>query len=280
MIAMRKCPACDAELPADAPSGVCVPCLLGLGLPDQPALASAQPQRFGNYELLEEIARGGMGVVYRARHISLKRMVALKIILAGQFASANERARFQFESQSAAQLEHPNIVPIYEVGEHESRPFFTIKLIEGGSLAGKIAEFGLLSAELTDAASGSPSPGGEGRGEGGRSPRSKSSVRHKESRIAALVAKIARAVHFAHQHGIIHRDLKPSNILLDEAGEPYVTDFGLAKGVTADGHLTVTEAVMGSPYYMSPEQAAGKTRSVSTATDIYGSSDKFIPGLM
>ncbi len=237
MTATSKCPSCNAELTADAPGGVCVPCLLRLGLPDQPSLASAEPKHFGDYELLGEIARGGMGVVYKARHGNLKRIVALKLILAGQFASATERARFQFEAQAAAQLEHPNIVPIYEVGEHEGRPFFTIKLIEGGSLAEKLSRV-------------------EGRGSSALDS-------------AELIAKIARAVHFAHQHGIIHRDLKPSNILLDESGEPYVTDFGLAKGLATDSHLTVTEAVMGSPYYMSPEQAAGKTRSVSTATDIY-----------
>ncbi|MBI3853718.1 MAG: serine/threonine protein kinase [Verrucomicrobia bacterium] len=269
MTATRQCPSCGAELPADAPGDVCVPCLLKLGLPDQPSLASATPKRFGDYELLEEIARGGMGVVYKARHLTLNRIVALKLILAGQFANETERKRFQFEAEAAARLEHPNIIPIHEVGEHEGRPFFSLKLIVGGSLADKIAEVGLQTAETTGAASGSPTPGVEGRGEGGRSARSKSSIRHQQSIIASLIAKIARAVHFAHQHGIIHRDLKPSNILLDESGEPHVTDFGLAKGVAVDGNLTVTEAVLGSPYYMSPEQAAGKTRQVSTAADIY-----------
>src|SRR5262249_2520191 len=157
-------------------------------------------------------------------------------------ANETERKRFEFEAEAAAQLEHPNIIPIHEVGEHEGRPFFSLSLIEGGSLANKM---------------------GEGRGKRGEKGPSPSTLPFLPSAAAHLVSKIARAVHFATQRGITPRDLKPSNILLDHAGEPHVTDFGLAKAVAADGRFTVTEAVLGSPYYMSPEQAAGKTRTVS-----------------
>ena len=191
-------------------------------------------------------------------------IVALKLILAGQFAHETERKRFQFEAEAAARLEHANIIPIYEVGEHEGRPFFSLKLIEGGSLADRIERSRSRQREeaLT---SNSQLPA---FGSKIRTP-PPHVVGYTPTEAASLVGKIARAVHFAHQHGIIHRDLKPSNILLDEAGEPHVTDFGLAKAVAIDGRLTVTEAVLGSPYYMSPEQAAGKTRSVSTAADVY-----------
>lgn len=188
---------------------------------------------FGDYELLEEIACGGMGVVYKARQRKLNRVVALKMILAGQFARARDVQRFYCEAKAAAQLDHPGIVPIYEIGEYEGQHFFSMAYVPGASLAAKVKD--------------GPVP---------------------EQEAAELVRKIAQAVQYAHERGIIHRDLKPHNVLLDEHGEPKVTDFGLAKRVESDSGLTATGAVMGTPSYMPPEQAAGK-REVGPAADIY-----------
>jgi len=226
-----------------------------------------QVRYFGDYELLEEIARGGMGVVWKARQQSLNRIVAVKMIRAGKFAGADEAKRFRTEAEAAANLDHPHIVPIHEVGEHEGRHYFSMKLIEGGSLADKMrnAEPGTRSAAVQSAGDlQSPSPESKPADGDCKSP-----APFLLSTRVELLAQVARAVHYAHQRGILHRDLKPANILLDAAGQPHVTDFGLAKLVHQDGGLTRTEAVMGTPAYMAPEQARGRAKDLTTAADLY-----------
>ncbi len=188
---------------------------------------------FGDYELLEEIARGGMGVVYKARQANLNRIVALKMILAGQFAGEEDVQRFYTEAEAAASLDHPGIVPIFEIGEHAGQHYFSMGYIEGESLAHRVADGPLPPREA-----------------------------------AELVKKICDAMAYAHDRGVIHRDLKPANILIDSNGQPKVTDFGLAKKTEADSGLTGTGQILGTPAYMPPEQASGKT-DIGPLADVY-----------
>ncbi len=188
-----------------------------------------------DYELLEEIGRGGQGVVFRARQKSLNRTVALKVIGLGQWATKAHLKRFRLEAEAAASLEHPCIVPIYEVGERGGACYFSMGLVEGG--------------QLDAVAKREPMP-----------------IRHA----AELIAKLARTVHYAHERGILHRDIKPGNILLDAKGEPHLTDFGLARLVETESTVTRTMEVLGTPSYMAPEQAVGNNAGVSSSTDIYG----------
>ena len=192
------------------------------------------PTTIGDYELLEEIGRGGMGVVFRARQISLDREVAVKMILRGRLASDIDHSRFLSEASSTARLQHPNIVPVYEVGDIEGRPFFSMKFIDGETLSDKLA--------------GGPLP---------------------EREVAKLMVSISRAVGYAHRQGVLHRDLKPSNILIDSAGTPMVSDFGLAKRFGVENELTRSGVVVGTPSYMSPEQASGRRDTIGPASDIY-----------
>ena len=190
---------------------------------------------FGDYELLEEIGRGGQGVVYRAHQKSLNRTVALKVIGLGPWATEAHLKRFRREAEAAAKLDHPCIVPIHEVGEKDGQCYFSMNFVEGGQLDEVVR----------------------------RKPISIRSA-------AELIAKLACAVHYAHEHGILHRDIKPGNILVDKMGEPHLTDFGLARLVETESTVTRTKEVMGTPSYMAPEQAAGEHTKVSRATDVYG----------
>jgi serine/threonine protein kinase/tetratricopeptide (TPR) repeat protein len=266
--APRVCRKCGAEIFADAPEGLCTACLFETGLDlftdnpvaevDLSAVASAKaddpgplgeplPERkkksdranvfadFGDYELLEVIGRGGQGVVYRARQKSLNRTVALKVIGLGHWATEGHLKRFRREAEAAASLDHSGIVPIYEVGERDGSCYFSMKLVEGG--------------QLDDVSKREPMP-----------------IR----RAVELIAKVARTVHYAHEHSILHRDIKPGNILLDQNGEPHLTDFGLARLVESESTVTRTMEVLGTPSYMAPEQAVGNNDAVSSATDVYG----------
>ena len=203
-----------------------------IALPD---FAVAVAPRFGGCELLEELGRGGMGVVYRARQPGLGRVVALKRLLHGVSSLPHDVARFRAEAEAAARLDHPHIVPVYSVDAHEGEPYFLMKYIEGTTLAKRLAE--------------GPMPAREA---------------------AALLAPVCRAIHYAHQRGVLHRDLKPSNILIDRDGGPHVGDFGLAKRIDVDASLTQSGAILGTPSYMAPEQAAGGRGATGPASDVYG----------
>jgi len=261
----RVCPKCGAEIPADAPEGGCPGCLLetALGLfSDEPvaagdnggsaenveanaAAAAAHSKKaaraaemlgeLGDYELLEEVGRGGQGVVFRARQKSLNRIVALKVIGLGHWATEGHLKRFRREAEAAASLDHSGIVPIYEVGERDGSCYFSMKLVEGG--------------QLDEVAKREPM---------------------QIRRAVELIAKVARTVHYAHEHGILHRDIKPGNILLDQKGEPHLTDFGLARLIETESTVTRTLEVLGTPSYMAPEQAVGNNEAVSSVTDVYG----------
>src|SRR5437762_9816788 len=249
----RLCPRCGVEIPADAPEGGCPGYLLenGLGLLGNEEEAAPNLKRtqhvttmerfvemlgeLGDYELLEEVGRGGQGVVYRAHQKSLNRTVALKVIGLGCWATEAHVKRFRREAEAAASLDHPRIVPIYEVGERDGQCYFSMQFVEGGQLDEVVS-------------------------------RRPMSIR----RAVELIAKVARTVHYAHEHGILHRDIKPGNILLDKNGEPHLADFGLARLIEADSTVTGTLDVLGTPSYMAPEQAAGNNTEISRNTDVYG----------
>src|SRR2546426_1718299 len=249
--AKRFCRKCGATIPPNSPQQSCGACLLetGLGSVEPEREVNADPSTplrtslasspmlmdFGDYELLEQIGRGGQGVVFRAHQKSLNRTVALKVISLGQWASEAHVKRFRREAEAAARLEHPCIVPIYEVGERDGSCYFSMKFVEGG--------------QLDEVVRREPMP-----------PR----------RAAELIAKVARTVHYAHEHGILHRDIKPGNILLDKNGEPHLTDFGLARLVESESTVTRTLEVLGTPSYMAPEQAVGNKAHLTSATDVYG----------
>jgi len=212
----------------------------------QASAAGEPPLRIGPYEIETELGRGGMGVVYRARHSELRRNVALKTLLIGRLASREDRTRFAAEALAAAKLDHSGIVPIFDVGESEGQPYFAMPLIVGLSLAERLREEGPLAPHTA----------------------------------ARLLRKIVAAVAYAHAHGVVHRDLKPGNILLAEGesstsgelsgvGDPKITDFGLAKRMGDEAHLTASGQILGTPSYMPPEQAAGKLNEVGPAADIY-----------
>src|SRR6266446_332696 len=260
---IRICRKCGAKILSDAPEGLCTRCVLKIALAMPPkASVVADPGsvdklsrgevtavrdgkrgtraaellgELGDYELLEEIGRGGQGVVFRARQKSLNRTVALKVISLGQWASKAHLKRFRREAEAVASLDHPSIVPIYEVGERDGSCYFSMKFVEGG--------------QLDEVVRREPMP-----------------IR----RAVELIAKVARTVHYAHERGILHRDIKPGNILLDKKGEPHLTDFGLARLVETESTMTRTLEVLGTPSYMAPEQAAGNNTQLTSATDVYG----------
>ena len=189
---------------------------------------------FGQYEILSEIARGGMGIVYRARQRNLNRVVALKMILSGAIAAPEDVKRFYIEAEAAASLEHPSIVPIYEIGEHEGQHFFSMAMVDGKSLADRVKSGPLSPQEA-----------------------------------AEIMAKVAEAIDYAHGKGVIHRDIKPANILIDPNGEPKITDFGLARIDEVESNLTRTGLILGTPSFMPPEQASGKVRDIGPHSDVY-----------
>ena len=248
------CNVCGRSIPEDAPDGCCPACMLGAALApegqesvaatvvpaDPPPAHPRSPYPFdagncvGDYEILDEIGRGGMGVVYRAHQVSLNRVVALKIIGAGRLASEAEVTRFQIEAETAARLDHPNVVAVHEVADHQGQCFFTMQYVPGRNLSD------LMKSRTV-------------------------SVREA----ARYIHEVALAIAHAHRHNVLHRDLKPSNVLIDAAGHARVTDFGLAKHLADDSEITVSGQILGTPSYMSPEQAGARQSQVGPATDIY-----------
>src|SRR5438128_2523644 len=262
---IRICRKCGAKIFSDAPKGLCTACVLetalgifsdavagvdsSVGSLDELSCDNAKPAsgvkeavraatmlgELGDYELLEEIGRGAQGVVFRARQKSLNRTVALKVISLGQWASKAHLKRFRREAEAAATLDHPGIVPIHEVGERDGSCYFSMKFVEGGQIdeVGRRTSISLRQA-------------------------------------AELIAKVARTVQYAHEHGILHRDINPGKILPDQKGEPHLTDFGLARLVETESTVTRTMEVLGTPSYMAPEQAVGNNAQLTSATDVYG----------
>lgn len=248
----RSCLKCGAAFSVAALEGLCPDCVGRLFFTREPGAdvaatpASIQGNRlryFGDYEMIEEVARGGMGVVYRARQLSLNRIVAVKMILAGQLASPADVQRFRAEAEAAANLQHPNIVAIHEIGEHQGQHYFSMDYVEGKNLAQLISDCRLRITDFGTA--------------------------------ARYVKIIAEAIHYAHQQGTLHRDLKPSNVLIDPFDQPRITDFGLARRLndpqlsTASQQLTVTGQVLGTPNFMPPEQASAKRDAIGPHSDVY-----------
>src|SRR6476659_5905693 len=262
----RVCRKCGTKIFSDAPEDLCIGCVLetalrmfpdavaGVDDPDQPpspmpatARAAKVLGELGDYELLEEVGRGGQGVVFRARQKSLNRIVALKVIGLGQWATKAHLKRFRLEAEAAASLDHPCIVPIYEVGERDGQCYFSMKFVEGGQLDELVKHTPISIRQAVE-----------------------------------LIFTVARTVHYAHGHGILHRDIKPGNILLGAKGEPHLTDFGLARLVESESTVTRTLEVLGTPSYMAPEQARGspiqgaavssppKDAGLTRAVDVYG----------
>jgi len=233
------CPVCGASA-ATQIDGFCAACLIRLAASPAEAAPAMEPEtldssHFGNYELLEEIARGGMGIVYRARQLSLDRVVALKVLLPALAADPNMRDRFHREVEAVAKLDHPGILPVYEVGDSAGLPYFSMKLAEGGGLDERVQA---LSGRWRD--------------------------------IAQLLVQLAEAVEHAHERGILHRDLKPANILFDSHGTPMIADFGLARLGTGNALLTMPAMALGSPNYMAPEQVSAQFGELDPRTDVYG----------
>jgi serine/threonine protein kinase/tetratricopeptide (TPR) repeat protein len=269
---LRVCRKCGAAILADDPEGLCAACVLetslgmlhdevnGAGGTEMPSL-EGRPEELGDYQLMEEIGRGGQGLVYRARQKSLNRIVALKVIGLGRWATKAHIKRFRLEAEAAASLDHPRIVPIHEIGESDGSCYFSMKLVEGRPLD-EVVKSGRRGD--TDSSCGE------------REPRS-----FGDRRAAELIIKLARTVHYAHKRGILHRDIKPGNILIDADGEPHLTDFGLARLAESESDVTRTIEVLGTPSYMAPEQARGgptqgavssppKAVGLATAIDVYG----------